>query len=102
MPITNTRYPFTRKMLDGAPKDMGVYALWRGPQLIYVGRALGGASTISSCLDEHMSGNRCDCSRQATHYSWEIVLQPMVRELELLQEQKAAAGELPPCNLHSA
>lgn len=88
-------------MIDGAPKDMGVYALWRNQQLLYIGRALGGASTIASCLDEHMRGDRCDCSRQATHYSWEIVLQPIVRELELLQEQNLQRGGLPPCNQHS-
>ena len=102
MPIAKTRYSFTRKMLDGAPKDMGVYVLWRDQQLLYIGRALGGASTISSCLEEHMSGGRCDCSRQATHYSWEIVLQPIGRELELLAEQEKAMGERPPCNLHRA
>jgi hypothetical protein len=102
VPIAKIRYPFTRRMLDGAPKDMGVYVLWRDQQVLYIGRALGGASTISSCLDEHMSGRRCDCSRQATHYSWEIVLQPGLRELELLEEQEKAAGELPPCNLHRA
>ena len=86
-------------MIDGAPKDVGVYALWRDEKLLYVGRALGGASTIASCLDEHLSGARCECSRQATHYSWEIVLQPVARELELLEEQRQIGG-LPPCNQH--
>jgi hypothetical protein len=102
VPIAKTRYPFTRKMIDGAPNDMGVYALWRDNRLLYIGRALGGSSTISSSLNEHMNGARCDCSRQATHYSWEIVMQPNVRELELLREQQSAAGGLPPCNQHSA
>ena len=91
------RYPFTRRMINGAPRDMGVYALWRDNHLLYIGRALGGASTIASCLDEHMNGARCSCSREATHYSWEIVLQPALRERELLQEQTG----LPPCNQHS-
>jgi hypothetical protein len=100
--VAKTRYPFTRNMIAGAPKDMGVYALWRGDRLIYIGRALGGGTTISSRLNEHMSGALCDCSRQATHYSWEIVLQPIVRELELLEEHRKAAGALPPCNLHCA
>lgn len=62
MPIAKTRYPLTRKMLDGAPKDMGVYVLWRD----------------------------------------QAVLQPIVRELELLEEQEKAMGELLPCNLHRA
>jgi hypothetical protein len=49
-----------------------------------------------------MDGAVCECSRQATHYSWEIALQPQVRELELLQEQHERCGALPPCNAHSA
>lgn len=102
MPLAKTRYPFTRRMIDGAPKDMGVYVLWREGELLYVGRALGGATTISSCLDEHMRGTRCSCSSQATHYSWEIVLQPAMREAELLREQRQAGGGLPPCNLHAS
>ena len=89
-------------MIDGAPRDMGVYALWRNKELLYIGRALGGRTTIFSRLNEHMNGALCSCSRQATHYSWEIVLQPIERELELLEEERDAVGELPPCNRHSA
>ena len=102
MAFAKTRYPFTRRMVDGAPKDLGVYVLWRGDELLYIGRASGGASTIQSCLAEHMSGSRCACSRAATHYTWEIALQPALRERQLLQEARKAAGELPPCNRHSA
>jgi hypothetical protein len=89
-------------MIEGAPRDMGVYALWRDRRLLYIGRALGGSTTIFSRLDEHMSGALCSCSREATHYSWEIVMQPVMRELELLQDHSKSAGALPPCNLHSA
>ena len=89
-------------MVDGAPRDMGVYVLWRNQQLLYIGRALGGATTIFSRLNDHMSGAVCECSRQATHYSWEITLQPALRELELLQDQRRLAGAPPPCNAHSA
>ena len=102
MPITKTRYRFTRRMVEGAPDDMGVYALWRNEELLYIGRAMGGTITIQSRLLEHLSGASCACSREATHYSWEIVLQPAARELELLREQRAAAGEIPPCNRHAA
>jgi len=104
--LGKSRYPFNPKMIEGAPRDMGVYVLYRGERVIYVGRAMGakhgGGSTISSRLQEHMNGGVCECSAQATHYSWEIVLQPQLRELELLQAQRETAGELPPCNAHSA
>ena len=89
-------------MVEGAPDDIGVYALWRNDQLLYIGRAMGGSISIQSRLLEHLSGACCACSREATHYSWEIVMQPVVRELELLQEVLRAAGEVPPCNRHDA
>jgi hypothetical protein len=33
-------------------------------------------------------------------YSWEIAPHPGLRELEMLQEHRAASGELPYCNRH--
>lgn len=98
MPLGKSRYAFNRRMVEGAPRDMGVYILYRGDSVLYIGRAV----SIQSRLQEHMDGAVCECSREATHYSWEIVLQPHVRELELLQEQGDRAGALPPCNRHSA
>jgi hypothetical protein len=110
VPLGKSRYPFTAKMIEGAPRDMGVYVLYRGENVIYIGRAMGikggakhgGGSTIFSRLQDHRNGAVCECSRQATHYSWEIVLQPQLRELELLRAEREAAGALPPCNAHSA
>jgi predicted GIY-YIG superfamily endonuclease len=84
-------------MVEGAPDDSGVYILYRGSRVIYIGRA----DSIQARLREHLEGAVCECSRAATHYSWEIVLQPRLRELELLQEQRDAGG-LPPCNAHPA
>jgi predicted GIY-YIG superfamily endonuclease len=98
VPFGKPRYPFTPRMVGGAPSDMGVYLLYAGRRLIYIGRA----ADIRARLQEHMRGEVCECSRAASHYSWEIVLQPRMRELELLQEQRAAAGGLPPCNTHEA
>lgn len=98
MPLGKPRYPFNRRMVQGAPRDMGVYILYAGTRPLYIGRA----ASIQARLEEHMDGAVCECSRKATHYSWEIVLQPQVRELELLQEERERAGALPPCNAHPA
>ena len=98
MPLGKPRYPFTPKMVDGAPGDAGVYILYRGTRVLYIGRA----TDIRARLREHGDGTVCECSKAATHYSWEIVLQPRVRELELLQEQLDRGSGLPPCNAHSA
>jgi hypothetical protein len=98
VPLGKPRYPFTRKMIAGAPGDMGVYILYGGARVLYIGRA----ADIRARLQQHSDGEVCDCSRRATHYSWEIALQPRVRELELLHEQREQDGALPPCNVHSA
>ena len=96
MPIASPRYPFNATMVAGAPPDPGVFALWQGEELIYYGRALGGA-TIQSCLREHLEGAR-HCTARATHYGWEIAANPRAREAELLREYRKAFGALPPCN----
>ena len=88
------RYRFTRSMLEGAPADPGVYALWEADELIYYGRASG----IQLALLEHLSGRKGPCTQHATHYGWEIILDPVAREAELLAEYKAAFNRLPRCN----
>jgi hypothetical protein len=84
------RYRFTRIVLQGAPQDAGVYALWDGEELIYYGRA----ASIRSRLVEHY-----EQGPQATHYSWEICDDPAAREAELLREFKRLYGRLPKGNV---
>lgn len=92
------RYRFTRSMVEGAPADPGVYALWQGEELIYYGRADGSMSGIRAALLEHLSGTAGPCTGSATHYGWEISLDPAVRETELLAEHMRAFRRLPRCN----
>jgi hypothetical protein len=98
MPFSGGRYRFTRSMLEGAPAERGVYALWEGDELIYYGCAAGGEASIQSALLEHLAGRAGPCTRGATHYGWEIVLDPAAREAELLREYRAAFRRLPRCN----
>jgi hypothetical protein len=98
MPFGGGRYRFTRSMVEGAPADPGVYALWENDELIYYGRASGKAITIQLALFEHLSGGAGPCTEAATHYGWEITLDPVAREAELLAEYKAAFKRLPRCN----
>ena len=78
------RYPFTRPILEYAPSEVGgVYVLWDGDEVIYIGRT-GGATNIRTCLVEHLEGARGKCTSAATHYSWEITLWDSARETELL------------------
>lgn len=76
------RYRFTRSMVEGAPADRGVYALWEGDERIYYGRASGSLKSIQFALLEHLSGRASPCTHRATHYGWEISLDPAAREAE--------------------
>jgi hypothetical protein len=91
------RYPFTEAIIAGAPPDPGVYALWEHGELIYYGRTLG-SWTLRQALRAHLGGRFHACTARATHYSWEICANPVVRELELLQEYRDRYARLPRCN----
>lgn len=97
MPIASPRYEFTAVMVSGAPGDPGVFALWEDDELIYYGHALGGGTTIQSCLREHLA-RTVPCTERATHYGWEIAANPRAREAELLREFERSHRGLPRCN----
>ncbi|HVL34451.1 MAG TPA: hypothetical protein VM489_02165 [Burkholderiales bacterium] len=100
MPIASPRYSFTRSAIDGAPDDPGVYALYKGGELVYYGAA-SGAATILSRLLLHFAG--VVEPRDPTHYAWEICRDPAARHAELLREHERALGRLPSVNaLHGA
>lgn len=86
------RYRFSRVVLGGAPNEPGVYTLWQREEVIYYGRAQGGA-TLRSRLLEHF-----EAGVEATHYSWEISREPAAREGELLDQFRRAFGRLPRLN----
>jgi len=98
MPVPRKVFPFSARLVALSPEVGGVYVLWQDDEVIYIGAALGGGATIRSRLVEHFSGNGGDCTRRATHYSWEISLKPAARELELLEEHRASFQRLPRCN----
>ena len=85
-------------MLDGAPDERGVYALWENEEVIYYGRSSGRSISIQQALREHSSGQAGACTRVATHYSWEICAEPAEREAKLLKEYEAQFKRLPRCN----
>ncbi len=91
-------FPFTARLVAGAPEEAGVYALWQDGEIIYIGHAQGRDVTIRSQLVDHFTGTLSPCTRRATHYSWEISLQPARREDELLREYQLRNARLPRCN----
>ena len=101
MALRNPKYKLTRVLVQGAPSEPGVYALWEEDELIYLGRATP-AATIRSRLVEHLERRLCPCTERATHYSWELSLRPATREAEFLQEFMAEFGRMPRCNEEAA
>jgi hypothetical protein len=89
-PDPGRRYKFTRTVLQGAPQDAGIYALWDEDELIYYGRA----ASIRARLLEHS-----EQGPPASHYSWEICADPATREAELLREFQRMFGRLPRANV---
>jgi hypothetical protein len=83
-PAPSRRYQFTRIVLQGAPDEPGVYALWEGEELVYYGRGV-----VRTSLLAHLNRTR------ATHYSWEVCPDPATREAELLQEFERTYGRPP-------
>ncbi|HEX7054047.1 MAG TPA: hypothetical protein VF211_08985 [Burkholderiales bacterium] len=63
------RYPFTPAVLMYAPAASGVYMLWDGDTLVFVGHACA-PDTVLARLMDHYCG-RAQPS-QATHCGWEL------------------------------
>lgn len=81
-----------------APDRAGVYALYEGDELIYIGRAKGGDATIRSRLISHQSGREGPCTQHFTHYWYETAHSDADRERELLEEFQSRHGRAPRCN----
>jgi len=96
--LYNKRYAFAAWAISGAPDDPGVYCLWVGDELIYIGCAEAPSASIRSRLADHFAEHAVGAGQSATHYSWEISRRPGERELELLQEFERRFGRLPRLN----
>ena len=89
------RYNFNRRMLDNAPDEFGVYALFYGEELVYVGAAQG--TSIKACLILHQDGALGECTMKATKYTWEITRHASLRCAEILADAFKRLGHDPIC-----
>ena len=97
MLLASPKYAFKEAVLRAAPEDAGVYALYFGSDILYLGTAKGrgpeNPDTIRARLLAHLHGELKPTV--ATHYAWEIHAFPEV----LLSEVLAGLPEaLPPYN----
>ena len=95
MPLYGKAYRFTRENVDNAPETGGVYGLYYGEELIYVGSAAGHTATLRSRLQDHLSGRRGACTQHATCYKREITASGAARAKELLAEHLTYRRTLP-------
>lgn len=98
MPINGEKYIFSEENIQKAPQTGGVYELYVGDELIYIGHATGSATTISSRLADHFSGREGRHTQQATSYRREVCRNPAERERALLLGFRSMYRRLPRCN----
>jgi excinuclease UvrABC nuclease subunit len=95
--IQGQRSQFNDENIAHAPKCSGVYVLYNGPRIIFIGKATG-MSNLRSKLQSHKRGDEGNCTRHATHFCCELTPSTANRERDLLQEYKSVYGRLPACN----
>ena len=98
MTILGDKYIFSKENIRKAPLTGGVYELYVGDELIYIGRASGTKATIHSRLADHFSGKEGRHTQQATSYRREVCSNPAERERALLKRFRKMHRRLPKCN----
>jgi hypothetical protein len=90
--------PFHAAYVAQAPETPGVYILYRGHRLIYIGLAAAGA-TIRQCLRRHLRGEAGTCTHGATEFDYESADDPVaLYQYYLGVYVDATGGLLPDCN----
>lgn len=90
--------PFHARDVAAAPALPGVYLLYRGHRLVYIGIAAAGA-TIRDQLRHHLRGDGGPCTRSASEFDYEASAAPVPLYRHYLAVYFAAtAGLLPDCN----
>ncbi len=88
------RFRFDAANVTYAPDWAGVYGLFDGGELIYVGKANGNGLSVRDCLQQRLLG---DCTQIASHYTWELTRWPDARETEILAGYHKSEGHEPRC-----
>jgi len=90
--------PFNARHVEQAPAKPGVYLLYRGHRLIYIGLAAAGG-TIRQCLQQHLRGEGGPCTRTATDFDYETsAYASWLYRHYIAIYLEATGGLLPACN----
>ena len=75
--------------MDEAPDRAGVYVLYHGDTVIYMGSASSGNDTLLTILRAHRRGDIDEMTLQATHFSREVREQADARLASLMRQYQA-------------
>ena len=89
---------FNAPNISLASASHGIYRLYDGNTLIYIGRAEGQGVTIRSRLQSHLNGHDGPCTQRATGFDYEVTHTPGLRESIELAAYSTTYGRLPRCN----
>lgn len=96
MAISDERFRILNlRNVSRSPRKRGVYALYAGRDLLYLGMAGGGDDTLRSRLRAHLG----EQAHGVTRYKRELSREPQARLQELLDEYVARYGALPAQNV---
>jgi hypothetical protein len=93
-----TKHPFTEHGIEDAPAVSGVYWLWDGDELIFVGKAVGENVTIRACLQLHLQGGEGKCTQEATSFGFEMPDDPDMFIKDAIGSWEWHHKRLPRCN----
>src|SRR5258708_40347766 len=86
MPVRSPKWPFTPAAIENSPDEWGgVYVLWRGDTLLFIGSAPDRGRSINADLLPHQKGVRGPCTHETTHYSWALSQYPTQLQRKLFQ-----------------
>jgi hypothetical protein len=87
--------PFTRSSIENVvPAALGMYALTRGEEVIYIGAAVSAQTELM----EHLAGMRGPGTAAATHFLWKVSDDPEGSRDSALEAFQARCGRLPEFN----
>jgi hypothetical protein len=90
--------PFDAPHVAEAPATSGVYFLYSGQRMIYIGVAANGA-TIQERLQRHLRGDGGACTGRATGFACEPARDPLPLYWTYINVYRGGAGGLlPNCN----
>ena len=94
MSIASLRWRFDAETLRDVPEGPGVFTLWSGNEMLYIGRTEGNATLRDRLRAVLRAGV------PVTHFTWEVTVTPKTRAGDLLSSCMEKSGRLPRYNEH--